>query len=159
MPRQIRPRAGAATTPATGMSFSISAMLTRELVEIGEEFAGAVERVDDERSVRPIATTGRFPVASSDTHGDAGHQPRQPFQDDGLRGVVGRVTGERSGLSRGFRFGRGTARMAAAAREAISVRPSSSPDLVDSRRHHAPISLQSKRDLSHRPLTLDARIA
>ena len=127
-PRQIRPRAGAATTPATGVPFSISAILTvyssRPARNSRVPSSGSTRR-----SAAPSASTARLPVRLLRHHRHARQQPRQPVEDDGLRGLVGGGDRRaRPALSRWFRSGRGTARMAAAAREAISVRPSSSAD-------------------------------
>ena len=95
---------------------------------------------------------------------DAGMNAASPLRMIASEASSAAVTGEESGFSRAFRSGRGTARIAAAAREAISVRPSSSPTISDgsvqlhrtSARRHFGIN---GRDLSHRLLTLDARIA
>ena len=59
-----------------------------ELVEAGEEFARAVERIDDEKA---SAQSFDRPVAGGllRHHGDAGHEPGESRQNDGLRSVVG----------------------------------------------------------------------
>src|SRR5436190_1059631 len=130
-PRQIRPRAGAASTPATGVSFSISAMLT-----VNSSRPARNSRVPSSGSTMrkrpPSPSTGRLPVASSDTTGTPGMSLASPARMTVSEASSAAVTGEESGLRRWFRSICGTARIAAAAREAISVRPSSSPAISDS---------------------------
>ena len=65
-----------------------------ELVETGEKFARAVERIDDEEALAQ-ALDGRLPVDSSDTTGMPGINARQSRENDASEASSAAVTGER----------------------------------------------------------------
>ena len=79
-PRQIRPRAGAATTPATGVPSSIERDVDGELVAAGEKFAGAVERIDEDEAPPELCERPVAAALSSDTTGTSGQKPRQALR-------------------------------------------------------------------------------
>ena len=133
--RRARPGRVPAPRPRrrSARSFSTSAMLTTIFVEPGQEFARAVERIDDQEEAPPIALRPagcRWPPPTrTGRRASAGPGSARMTVSEASSAAV---TGDLSALSRRFRSERGTARMAAAAREAISVRPSSSATISDS---------------------------
>ena len=159
-PAPDRPSAGAAITPATGAPSSISAMLTvnssRPASNSRVPSSGSTSTKRRPSPDRPVA--GRF--LRNDRH--AGHKPRQPFQDDGFGRLVGSRDRRSGRACRAVRDrARGTARIAAAACEAISVRASSSAiDLRISSPQRPPTPTGLQPAMYHTAaLTLDARIA
>ena len=118
IPRQIRPRAGAATTPATGAPSSISAILTvnssRPARNSRVPSSGSTRKKRSPRSadragcrslLRHHRTPGRSRASPSRITASAASSARSPA----TVGLVALPPGR----------GRGTARIAAAAREAI----------------------------------------
>ena len=107
----------------------------------------------------PNPSTGRLPVLSSDTTGTPGMSLASPARMTVSDASSAAVTGERIRLValvqvelRHRQDGCGRAR--GDQRQAVEQ-----PGNLGFRRHKGPIPLQPGCDLSHRPLTLDARIA
>ena len=160
-PRQIRPRAGAAITPGDRRAVLDQRDVDGVFVEAGQEFARAVERIDENEAPsrsRHRPRRRRFLRHHRQRPAAAAASPSRMTASDASSAAV---TGERSALSRRFRSRRGTARMAAAARDAIARQAVEQASTISRfARHQNPRSASGwSRDLSHRLLTLDARIA
>ena len=160
-PRQIRPRAGAAITPATGVAIVDQRDVDGVFVAAGEELARAVERIDQEEA----PAERRRPTVAGRLLRDAPGRPAascaSPSRMTASDASSAAVTGERSGFSRRFRSrdvhrqdGRGRAR----GDQRETVEQVCSNDLGIPR-HDALALTSAGCDLSHRRLTLDARIA
>ena len=71
-----------------------------ELVAAGDEFAGAVERIDQDERVREVARAARWPAASSDTTGTPGSTRARPSRITASAAWSAAVTGDWSALVR-----------------------------------------------------------
>ncbi len=141
---------------------SISAMLT-----VNSSRPARNSRVPSSGSTRMKRSPSRCGRAgcrrlSSDTTGTPGSSRASPARMTASDGLVGGGDRRAVGLVAPVQVRRGTARIAAAAREAISVRPSSSRASTISgfRRHDSPRLAPLRAAIYHiAALTLDARIA
>ena len=86
MPRQISPSAGALTMPSSGTPVGYQRQIDGEFVAAGDEFLGAVERVDQEEAVS-IGRRGLLGALFRQRR-YVRRQSRQTFGDDAVGGQI-----------------------------------------------------------------------
>ena len=113
MPRQIKPSAGAPTMPSSGAAAGHQREIDGEFVAAGDEFLGAVERVDQEEAVL-VRRLRQTATRSSDSDGMFGASRASPSPMMRSAARSASVTGDPSVLPSTFMAARLTARMARA---------------------------------------------
>ena len=119
-----------------------------ELVAAGDEFLGAVERIDQKETF--LEGQPRLAGALLGKRGNIGCQPRQALGDDAVGGEVGSVTGDPSLLPSTVMEVRLTARMASPAAITRSVSDSSSAAAASPSRANGLASFMSGAHLLQR---------
>ena len=86
-PRHISPSAGAPMMPSSGVPFGHQREIDGELVAAGDEFLGAVQRIDQEEAA---VDNGGFAsgTRSSDSAGTSGTSRARPSRDDPVGGQI-----------------------------------------------------------------------
>ena len=100
MPRQIKPKAGAAMTPRIGAPSDDQRDIDGVFVTAGNEVAGAVERINQKIAALSYAGLSRASACSSEMTGRSGASRARPSRITASAAWSAAVTGEPSALMR-----------------------------------------------------------